>query len=175
MSALELVTSSLLHSVSHYGWHAPLNGVINNLCMSAYSGKLALLNKALYAYKPDIPGIEGLLNEEELSMIVRCLKDISSSLPEMELCFMINAREILLITRGVTRIPANCSGLTEKGIEELLQCLMDKNDEKISTAAAIIMWQIATADDESAEVDSTVTALGKYHWFMHCRSRACHN
>ena len=155
---MELIAATLLQSITHYGWQTGLNDAISNIFTSTYSlsGKLSLLSKALYAYKPGIPGIEGLLNEEEISVLVKQLKDISLSMPKIDLHY--SAREILLITQGVTRIPANCSGLIEKGIEEVLQCLMDKNNEKANKIIASISWQIAT---ETTEVNSTITAIGK--------------
>ena len=125
----------------------------------SWSGKLSLMSKALCAYKPDISGIEGVLMEDELSLIVKHLRDISESSSKPKDDSYYSAREILLITKGVTRIPANCTGLAEKGIEEVLLYLMDKNDEKIETIVERILWQIATSG--STEVDLAITDVGK--------------
>ena len=121
------------------------------------------MSKALCAYKPDISGIEGVLMEDELCVIVKHLRDISESSSKSEDHSYYSAREILLITKGITRIPANCTGLVEKGIEEVLICLMDKNDEKIRKIVGSISWQIATvtAYSGSTAMDSALTAIGK--------------
>ena len=165
LGALELIATILLQSVTHYGWHTALN---NNLftSTSSWSGKLSLVSKALCAYKPDISGIEGVLMEDELCVIVKHLRDISESSFKPKDDSYYSAREILLITKGVTRIPANCTGLAEKGIKEVLLCLMDKNDEKIKEIVGSISWQIATS--ESTGVDSAITTVGKSQRLVHC-------
>ena len=97
--------------------------------------------------------------EDELSLIVKHLRDISESSSKPKDDSYYSAREILLITKGITRIPANCTGLAEKGIKEVLLYLMDKNDEKIRKIVGRISWQIATSG--STEVDLAITDVGK--------------
>ena len=158
MGALELIVATILQSASDYGWHTKLNDVIF-LPINSWSVKLSLLSKALISYKPDISGSEGLLNEEEITAIAEHLKNISLLTPKYDPCYSV--REILLITEGVTRIPANCSGLIEKQIMETIQCLME--DEKTNKIIAKISQQIATAYSGNAgsEVDSAPKAVGK--------------
>ena len=172
MGAFELIAVSLLHSVAHCGWHPSLNEAISNTFMStcSWSEKLSLLSKALNAYKPDMSGMEAILSGGQLFDLVKKLKDVSLSVPETN-HLQHSAREILLITQGVTRVPANCSGLMEEGIEDALQCLMDKNDEQMNGIVAGISWQIATASQceiadnmnhARTEMDFAVTAVGEY-------------
>ena len=152
MAALEFVAVFLLQSITHYGWPAALDDAISNTFMStSLSGKLSLLSRALNAYKPDVPCIHVLLNEEQLSTIVNQLKKVSSSKSDFKSQY--NAREILLITKAVTRIPANCSGLIEEGIEEVLGHLTEKNDEEVNKIVANITWQIAAASSESTDMN----------------------
>ena len=84
-------------------------------------------------------------------------------------CLQYSAREILLITKAVTRIPANCSGLIEERIEEVLGHLTEKNDEEVNKIVANITRQIAAASSESADMNEsgrevdTKSEVGKFN------------
>ena len=168
---MELITATVLHSITHYGWLSALNSTISFLSneIKYLSVKLSLLSKALYAYKPGVSGIEVLLSQEQVSIILKQLGNVSSSTLQFESLdnSQFSAREILLITKAVTRIPANSSGLMEEGIEKVLGCLMERNDTKVNTIVASISWQIAATLSESADMNETefkvetVTAEGK--------------
>ena len=118
--------------------------------------KLSLITKALFAYKPGTPGPELLLNQNQLSLIVKQLSYISSDLRTGQY----SPKEILIITKSVTRVGANCSGLVDEGIEEVLCCLLETSDETTKIYLADISNQIVVtlADDPAVLIDEEVPA-----------------
>lgn len=189
MAALELILTTLLHSVTQYGWVATIGNTITETFVSDVfswqaerhyletlisdelrwqSEKLSITAKALYAYKPGTPGAEVLLDKNQLMLIVKQLSTIASSseLGNKEY----SAREVLTITKAVIRVPANCSGLVEEGIEEVLDALMEQGDELTNAYIATITWQIAAAlsgsvdvEEELVERGSSKNAMGRFH------------
>lgn len=155
MAMLEVVASVLLQSVTHYGWHDAIGHLISKtFTMECASEKLLLLSKGLCAYKPHVSGIEILLNEQQLSFIVKQLRKVCSSGQECESEYMQNSvGDILLLTKAVTKIPANCNGLVEEGVEEVLGYLMEQSDGKMNSIVASITWQIATAVSACADMN----------------------
>lgn len=173
MAMLEIVTGVLLQSVTHHGWHDAVGQLISeSFQIKCPSEKLLLLNKALCAYKPEVSGMEILLSEQQLSFIVKQLRKFCSPGKGRESEYtQYSMGEILLLTKAVTKIPANCNGLVEEGVEEVLGYLMEKSDGKMDSIVVSITWQIATGVSASADMNeatkdeenlSTATTVGKF-------------
>ena len=168
-TALELVMTTVLHSVSYYGWHATIgNTDIETLLLGAVhsqSEKLSITSKALLAYLPGTFGVEVLLDREQLSLIVRQLSIASATSESTAKEYSV--REILTIIKAVIRIPDNCTGLLEQGLEETLDALMEQANETANAVAAEITWRIAAAsggadaEDELMEGSMTERTLGE--------------
>ena len=155
---MELLSVLLLHSVAHYGWSTEIQGAVYYTTFTSknLSEKLSLLSKALHAYKPDVSYIEILLDDKEVSTIIKQLKMTCSSGSESKSEDLeYSTREILLVTKAATRIPANCSILIEEGIEEILGHQMEKNDEHSNNIIGSITWQIATSLSGSADMNES--------------------
>ena len=155
MAMLEVMASVLLRSVTHYGWHDAVGHLISKtFTMKCPSEKFLFLSKALCAYKPHVAGIEILLSEQQLSFIVKQLKKVCSPDQGRESEYTEHSVvDILLLTKAVTKIPANCNGLVEEGVEEVLGYLMERSDGKMNSIVASIAWQIATAVSASANMN----------------------
>ena len=168
-TALELVMTTVLHSVSYYGWHATIgNTDIETLLLGAVhsqSEKLSITSKALLAYLPGTFGVEVLLDREQLSLIVRQLSIASATSESTAKEYSV--REILTIIKAVIRVPDNCTGLLEQGLEETLDALMEQANETANAVAAEITWRIAAAsggadaEDELMEGSMTERTLGE--------------
>lgn len=165
--ALELVSVILLQTIIHYGWFTVPSVIMCNTFSSRHqSGKFPLLSIAMNACRPEVPYFEVLLDDIQLSTIIEHLKMICS--PESEIHVkglqLYSAREILLITKAVTRIPANSSALTEYGLEELLDRLMKSSDENTKIMVASILSELPTikrcVNSEVVGV-ATLTDIGK--------------
>ena len=163
-AALELVMTTVLHSVSYYGWHATIGDInietVLLVAVHSRSEKLSITSKALLAYMPGTFGVEVLLDRDQLCLIVRQLS-IAAATKEY------SVREILTITKALTRVPYNRTGLLEQGLEETLDDLMEKDDETVNAVATQIAWTIAAAsgdagvEEELIESSSTESNLGK--------------
>ena len=150
----------------HYGWFTLPSVMMSNTCTSSnQSGKFPLLSKAINACRPDVPYFEVLLDDIQLSTIIEHLKVICSFKSEVHVKDLLySAREILLITKAVTRIPANSSALTEYGLEELLDCLMKSSDANTKKMIASILSEIPTlnryVESEVVSIE-TLTDIGR--------------
>ena len=146
-AALELVMTTVLHSVSYYGWQATIGDVkIETLLLVAvhsHSEKLYITSKALLAYMPGTSGVEVLLDSDQLCLIVRQLSIAPATSESTTKEYSV--REILTIIKAVTRVSDNCTGLLEQGLEETLDALMEQADETANAVAAEITWRIAAA------------------------------
>jgi len=168
-TALELVMTTVLHSVSYYGWHATIgNTDIETLLLGevhSQSEKLSITSKALLAYLPSTSGVEVLLDRDQLCLIVRQLSIASATSESTAQEYSV--REILTIIKAVIRVSDNCTGLLEQGLEETLDALMEQADETANAVAAEITWRIAAAsggadaEDELMEGSMTERTLGE--------------
>jgi len=159
-AALELVMTTVLHSVSYYGWQTTIGDInIKTLLLRmtrvhSRIDKLSIVTKALLAYKPNTSGIDVLLNREELCIVVQQLSTAGTIEPTRN---DFSAREILTVTMGITRVFANCTGLLEEGVEKALDALMEQDDESSSDVAAMITWRIAAAASGCMDVQKDST------------------
>ena len=168
-TALELVMTTVLHSVSYYGWHATIgNTDIETLLLGAVhsqSEKLSITSKALLAYLPGTSGVEALLDRDQLCLIVKQLSIAAATSESTTKEYSV--REILTITKAVIRVSDNCTGLLEQGLEETLDALMEQANETANAVAAEITWRIAAAsggadaEDELMEGSMTERTLGE--------------
>ena len=151
----------LLQTIIHYEWFTLPSVIVSNTFTSSHqSGKFPLLSKAMNACRPDVPYTEVLLDDIQLSTIIEHLKMICE-IPDVIEDLPYSAREVLLITKAVTRIPANFSALTEYGLEELLNCLMKKSDKKtIKMIASIIPTLNRCVESEVVGIE-TLNVVGK--------------
>ena len=167
-TALELVMTTVLHSVSYYGWHATIgNTDIETLLLGAVhsqSEKLSITSKALLAYLPGTSGVEALLDRDQLCLIVKQLSIAAATSESTTKEYSV--REILTITKAVIRVSDNCTGLLEQGLEETLGTLTEEVDETANAVAAEIIWRIAAASggagvkEELMEGNMTERTLG---------------
>jgi len=163
-----LILKAVLHCVSHYGWHAAVGDIdLEPLLMTtvhSHLEKLSIISKALLAFMPGSPGVEVLLNREQLSHIVKQLSTVftttSSASNESSI------HELLLIIKAVTRVHSNCTGLLEERVEEVLESLMEQDDEIANTIAAEITCSIAgggvNMKEEVMERGSSESNFGEY-------------
>ena len=105
--------------------------------LSWKSEMLYLTTKAIYAYKPGIPGIEALLSTDALSLIVKLLRKTIDSRQSSY-----SKREILMVVKAVTRVSANCTGLIDEGLENVLCILSESTDNQTKTFIESISRQI---------------------------------
>ena len=168
-TALELVMTTVLHSVSYYGWHATIGDTdIETLLLVAvhsHSEKLSITSKALLAYLPGTSGVDVLLDRDQLCLIVKQLSIAAATSESTNKEYSV--REILTIIKAVIRVPDNCTGLLEQGLEETLDALMEQANETANAVAAEITWRIAAAsggadaEDELMEGSMTERTLGE--------------
>lgn len=160
-TALELIVTTVLYSVVHFGWAATIDNSIVETFLSQLlmcnlqqelntqdwkSDKLYLTTKAVYAYKPGVPCIEALLDVDSPSLLVQLLSriaDLRSS--------VYSVRDIVTIVKAVTRVPANCSCLIDEGIMEVLCTLLESTDKETETHIESITNQITTVLSGSGE------------------------
>jgi len=146
-AALELVMTTVLHSVSFYGWHATIGdiniGTLLLVAVHSQSEKLSITSKALLAYMPGTSGVEVLLDRDQLCLIVRQLSIAGTTSESTNKEY--SAVEILTITKAVTRVSENCTGLLEQGLKETLDVLMEQGDKTVNAVAVEITWRIAAA------------------------------
>ena len=164
-----LILTAVLHCVSQYGWHAAIGGIdLESLLMTtvhSHMEKLSIISKALLGFMPGTFGVEVLLNREQLSLIVKQLSTVGTS-AESTSSLEYSVRELSLITKAITRVQDNCTGLLEEGVEEVLGVLMELDDEAVNAIAAELSCGIATAGsggvsmEEAMEAHSGETSFG---------------
>ena len=157
--AMTLILITVLHCVSHYGWHSAIGDMdLMPLLMTTVhfrSEKLSMTSKALLAFMPGTPAVEVLLSREQLGLIVNLLSKVpttAQSTSSMEY----SAQELLLIIKAITRVKDNCTGLLEQGAEEVLEGLMEYNDEIAGAIAAEIICSIASTGTETVTMKEEV-------------------
>ena len=140
-----LILTAVLQCVSQYGWYAAIGDFdLNHLLMTLFYSrmeKLSIISKALLAFMPSTLGVEVLLDKEQLSHIVKQLS-ITIAMPSTSNEYSI--RELMVVVKAITRIRDNCTGLLEEGVEEVLKCLMEQDDEIANAIAAEITCRIAS-------------------------------
>ena len=160
---MTLILITVLHCVSHYGWHSAIGDMdLMPLLMTTvhfHSEKLSITSKALLAFMPGTPAVEVLLSREQLGLIVNQLSKvptITQSTSSMEY----SVRELLLIIKAITRVKDNCTGLLEQGAEEVLEGLMECDDEIAGAIAAEITCLIANTGKEAVNMEEEVIEGG---------------
>ena len=142
-----VILTAVLNCVSHYGWHAAVGDIdLEPLLMNmvhSHIEKLSIISKALLAFMPGSPGVEVLLNREQLSLIVKQLSTVTITTSSTSNEY--SAQELSLITKAITRVQDNCTGLLQEGVEEVLGALMEQNDEVANAIGAEITTGIATS------------------------------
>ena len=157
-----LILTTVLHCVSHYGWHAAVGDIdLEPLLMTtvhSHLEKLSITSKALLAFMPGTLGVEVLLNREQLSLIVKQLSTATTS-TNSTCSNEYSVQELLLIIKAITRVQDNCTGLLEEGVEEVLGALMEQDDETTNAIATEITCRIASGgvntDEEAMERSSS--------------------
>ena len=154
-----LILTTVLHCVSHYGWHAAIGDIdLEPLLMTtvhSHSEKLSITSKALLAFMPGTLGVEVTLSREQLSLIVKQLSTATTSTNSTS-SNEYSVRELLLIIKAITRVQDNCIGLLEEGVEEVLGALMEQDDEIANAIAAEITCWIANASTEAFNMEEEV-------------------
>ena len=154
-----LILTTVLHCVSHYGWHAAIGDIdLEPLLMTtvhSHSEKLSITSKALLAFMPGTLGVEVTLSREQLSLIVKQLSTATISTNSTS-SNEYSVRELLLIIKAITRVQDNCTGLLEEGVEEVLGALMEQDDEVANAIAAEITCWIANASTEAVNMEEEV-------------------
>ena len=154
-----LILTTVLHCVSHYGWHAAIGDIdLEPLLMTtvhSHSEKLSITSKALLAFMPGTLGVEVTLSREQLSLIVKQLSTATTSTNSTS-SNEYSVRELLLIIKAITRVQDNCTGLLEEGVEEVLGALMEEDDEIANAIAAEITCWIANASTEAVNMEEEV-------------------
>jgi len=79
---------------------------------------------------PDTSGVEVLLDRDQLCLIVRQLSIAGTASESTNKEY--SAVEFLTITKAVTRVSENCTGLLEQGMEETLDALMEQGDKTVN-------------------------------------------
>ena len=170
--AIVLILTTVLHCVSHYGWHAAVGDVdLEPLLMTtvhSHSEKLSITSKALLAFMPGTLGVEVPLSREELSLIVKQLSTVATS-TKSTYSMEYSVRELSLIIKAITRVQDNCTGLLQEGVEEVLGALMEQDDEVANAFAAEVSCGIAAAGSGGANEEEVVmeghsseTSFGMY-------------
>ena len=113
------------------------------MAVHSQSEELSITSKALLAYMPDTSSVEVLLDRDQLCLVVRQLSIAGTASESTNKEY--SAIEILTITKAVTRVSENCTGLLEQGMEETLDALMEQGDKTVNAVAAEITWRIAAA------------------------------
>ena len=168
VAAIVLILTTVLHCVSHNGWHAAVGDIDLKplLTITAHYPieKLSIISKALLAFMPGSPGVEMLLNREQLSHIVKLLSTVGTTTSSTSNEYSV--RELSLIIKAITRVQDNCTGLLEEGVEDVLEGLMEQDDEISSTIGAEITCRIASGDvnmeEEAMQRGSSASTLGEY-------------
>ena len=154
-----LILTAVLHCASHYGWYAAIGDEdLKPLLMTMVHSqleKLSIISKALLALMPGTVGVEVLLNKEQLSLIVKQLSTVGTS-AESTSSLEYSVRELSLITKAITRVQDNCTGLLEEGVEEVLGVLMELDDEAVNAIAAELSCGIATAGSGGVSMEEEV-------------------
>ena len=154
-----LILTAVLHCVSQYGWHAAIGDIdLEPLLMTtvhSHMEKLSIISKALLGFMPGTFGVEVLLNREQLSLIVKQLSTVGTSAGSTS-SVEYSIRELSLITKTITRVQDNCTGLLEEGVEEVLGVLMEQDDEVLNAIAAELSCGIATAGSGGVSMEEEV-------------------
>ena len=157
-----LILTAVLHCVSHYGWHAATGDIdLEPLLMNmvhSHLEKLSIISKAILAFVPGSPGVEVLLNREQNKLIVKQLSTVGTTTSSTSNEYSV--RELTLITKAITRVQDNCTGLLEEGVEEVLHALMERDDEIANAIAAEVTTGIVTAGSGSVYIQKEVMERG---------------
>ena len=167
-----LILTAVLQCVSQYGWCTAIGDIdLKPLVMTtvhSHIKKLSIISKALLAFMPGSPGVEVLLNREQFSHIVKQLSKVFPTTSST--CSEYNVQELSLITKAITRVQDNCTGLLEEGVEEVLGALMEQDDEVASAIAAEITCRIASGgvktEEKVVEKGSSESIFGEYSDFI---------
>lgn len=168
VAAMVLTLTAVLQCVSHYGWCTATGDIdLKPFVMTIVHSpmeKLSIISKALLAFMPGSPGVEVLLDREQLSHIVKQLSTVFTTTSSTSNEYSI--RELSLIIKAITRVGDNCTGLLEEGVEEVLGALMEQDNEIASAIAAEVTYRIATGDvnmeEEAVQRGSSESTYGKY-------------
>ena len=159
--AIVLILTAVLHCVSHYGWHAAVGDIdLEPLLMNmvhSHLEKLSIISKALLGFMSGSPGVEVLLDREQIRLIVKQLSTVGTTTSSTSNEYSV--RELLLIIKAITRVQDNCTGLLEEGVEKVLDALMEQGDETTNAIAAEITCRVASGgvntDEEAMERSSS--------------------
>jgi len=176
VAALVLILTAVLQCVSHYGWCTAIGDIdLKPFVMTTIHSqikKLSIISKALLAFMPGSPGVEVLLNREQLSHIVKQLSTVFTTPSSTSSEY--NVRELSLIIKAITRVQDNCTGLLEEGVEEVLGALMEQDDEVASAIAAEITCRIASGGvkmeeklTEKGSIESNFGECSDFHSTFH--------
>ena len=153
-----LILTTVLHCVSHYGWHAAVGDIdLETLLMTtvhSHTEKLSIISKALLVFMPGMSSVEVLLNREQLSHIVKLLSTVGITTSSTSNEYSV--QELSLIIKAITRVQDNCTGLLEEGVEEVLEGLMEQDDEVANAFAAEVTTGIATAGSGGVNTEEVV-------------------
>ena len=165
--AMVLVLTAVLQCVSHYGWHTAVGDIdLETLLMTtvhSHKEKLSIISKALLAFMPGTSCVEVLLNREQLSLIVKQLSTVITTMPSTSSEYRVV--ELLLIIKAIIRVQDNCTGLLDEGVEEVLGALMELDDEVVNAIAGEVTWRIVSGDvdirEEVIESNSNESSFGE--------------
>ena len=174
VDALEIILMALLHSVMEFGWDAIIDATVEQFLSEVFvnfvkkeslslplmlyqprqeSDRISLTVKSLFSCKPGLCTLEALLDNEEILLIIQLLA-LSSDTENAEF----SLREILVITRAVTRIPANCIGLVMEGALKILDALLAESDDEFKAYVTAVNGQLLAAVTDSNFPESTKPA-----------------
>ena len=157
-----LILTAVLHCVSHNGWHAAVGDIdLEPLLMNMVHSqleKLSIISKALLVFMPGSPGVEVLLNREQIRLIVKQLSTVGTTTSYTNNEYSV--QELSLVIKAITRVQDNCTGLLEEGVEEVLGALMEQDDEVANAFAAEVTTGIATAGSGDVYIQKEVMERG---------------
>jgi len=158
VNAIVLILTTVLHCVSHYGWHVTVGDIdLETLLMTtvhSHIEKLSIISKALLVFMPGMSGVEVLLNREQLSHIAKQLSTVGTTTSSTSNEYSV--QELFLIIKAIARVQDNCAGLLEEGVEEVLGALMERDDEVANAFAAEVSCGIATAGSGGVNMEEVV-------------------
>lgn len=158
VNAIVLILTTVLHCVSHYGWHVTVGDIdLETLLMTtvhSHIEKLSIISKALLVFMPGMSGVEVLLNREQLSHIAKQLSTVGTTTSSTSNEYSV--QELFLIIKTISRVQDNCAGLLEEGVEEVLGALMERDDEVANAFAAEVSCGIATAGSGGVNMEEAV-------------------
>lgn len=158
VNAIVLILTTVLHCVSHYGWHVTVGDIdLETLLMTtvhSHIEKLSIISKALLVFMPGMSGVEVLLNREQLSHIAKQLSTVGTTTSSTSDEYSV--QELFLIIKAIARVQDNCAGLLEEGVEEVLGALMERDDEVANAFAAEVSCGIATAGSGGVNMEEAV-------------------